>query len=257
MKFSVRFLSILAAATALIACRRPAPAVLHYQLLSTRPHDGDAYLQGLEFAANKLYESTGQYGQSTLREIDPSTGKILRKRPFAKQLFAEGLTIFNQQLFVLSWKENSVSVFEPDSFNLLRTHTYRGEGWGLTHNATQLIMSNGSSQLQFINPQDFSVSKILEVKDGETPLKNLNELEWIDGEIFANIYMTDKIARISPSDGQVTGWLDLSGLRNQLSQPNRAEVLNGIARDPASGHLFVTGKYWPQMFEIKILEKQP
>ena len=243
------------AVTALASCQKSAPARLAYQVISSRPHDGGAYTQGFELSDGRLFESTGQYGESTVRELEPATGKILRKRPLAKQVFGEGLTIHNKEVWVLTWKENTVNVLEPETFKFIRSHSYKGEGWGLTSDGTQLIMSDGSSDLKFINPKDFSVVKSLPVMDGSSPVRNLNELEWINGEIFANVYMTDRIARISPSDGQVTGWLDLAGLRNQLTKPNHAEVLNGIAYDKSSGHLLVTGKYWPQMFEIKLSEK--
>jgi glutaminyl-peptide cyclotransferase len=239
----------------LTSCQKSSPEQLTYQIVSTRPHEPSAYTQGLQFKGSRLFESTGIYGESTLREIEPATGKVLRKRPLAKTVFGEGLTILGDEMFVLTWKENIAYVFEPDTFKPIRTHDYKGEGWGLTNDGKQLIMSDGSNTLKFINPKDFSVLKTLEVMDGKSPVKNLNELEWIDGQIFANIYMTEKIARISPEDGQVTAWLDLAGLRNQLSKPNRAEVLNGIALDPATGHLLVTGKYWPQMFEIKVTKK--
>ncbi len=234
------------------ACQKSQPDRLSYQVVSVRQHDGDAYTQGLELTGGRLFESTGKYGESTLRELETSTGKILRKRPLAKTIFGEGLTLIDQEMWVLTWKEKTVYVFEPDTFKPIRTHTYQGEGWGLTNDGKQLIMSNGSSELKFINPKDFSVIKTLEVKDGKQPVSNLNELEWIDGQIFANVYLTDRIARISPENGQVTGWLDLAGLRRQLTPPNRAEVLNGIAYDKSSGHLLVTGKYWPQIFEIKV-----
>ncbi len=237
------------------SCHKAPPAQLAYQVVSSRPHDGDAYTQGFQISDGRLFESTGQYGESSLRELETASGKILRKRPLAKQVFGEGLTLLQKELWVLTWKENTAYVFEPETFKLIRSHTYKGEGWGLTSDGTQLIMSDGSSDLKFINPKDFSIQKTLVVKDGDTPVKNLNELEWINGEIFANVYMTDRIARISPADGQVTGWLNLAGLRNQLTKPNRAEVLNGIAYDKSSGHLLVTGKYWPQMFEIKLGEK--
>ncbi|MEX1116938.1 MAG: glutaminyl-peptide cyclotransferase [Akkermansiaceae bacterium] len=240
---------------ALSSCGKFPPAKLTYQVVSTRPHDPAAYTQGLQLAGGRLFESTGQYGESTLREIEPATGKILRKRPLAKNVFGEGLTLLNRELFVLTWKENTAYVFDPETFKLLRSHNYQGEGWGLTDNGKQLIMSDGSSELKFIDPKNFATLKTLTVLDGNAPVKNLNELEWINGEIFANIYQSEKIARISPDDGRVTGWLDLAGLRQQLTRPNRAEVLNGIAFDPATGHLLVTGKYWPQMFEIKITEK--
>ena len=238
---------------ALPSCNKPQPDTLSYQVISVRPHDGDAYTQGLQMLENhRLFESTGKYGESTIRELDAVTGKILRKRPLAKNVFGEGLTIIDKEMWVLSWKENTAYVFELDTFKPMRNFAYQGEGWGLTNDGQQLIMSDGSSSLKFINPKDFNVIKTLEVKDGTKSVKHLNELEWIDGQIFANVYLTDQVARISPQDGQVTGWLDLAGLRNQLTEPNRAEVLNGIAYDKSSGHLMVTGKYWPQMFEIKI-----
>lgn len=240
---------------AFTSCQKSQPDKLGYQIISTRPHDGTAYTQGLQMTGGRLFESTGLHGESTVRELEPATGKILRKRPLAKTVFGEGLAIIGQEMWVLTWKENTVYVLEPDTFKPIRTHTYKGEGWGLTTDGKQLIMSDGSSDLKFINPKDFTVVKTLAVMDGKSPVKNLNELEWINGQIFANIYMTDKIARISPETGQVTGWLDLAGLRNQLTKPNRAEVLNGIAYDAASGNLLVTGKYWPQMFEIKIVKK--
>lgn len=240
---------------ALTSCQKTAPDKLTYQLISTRPHDGTAYTQGLQLTGGRLFESTGQYGESTVREVEPATGKILRKRSLAKSVFGEGLTVIDKEMWVLTWKENTVYVLEPDTFKPIRSHTYQGEGWGLTTDGKQLIMSDGSSDLKFINPRDFTISKTLGVMDGNQKIKNLNELEWIEGQIFANIYMTTRIARISPEDGHVTGWLDLAGLRNQLTEPNHAEVLNGIAYDPASGNLLVTGKYWPQMFEIKLTKK--
>jgi glutamine cyclotransferase len=250
-----KLLSLAVILSSLTACHKSKPETLGYQIVSVRSHDPDAYTQGLQWTAGRLFESTGQYGQSTLRELEPTTGNILRKRPLAKSVFGEGLTVLNQELWLITWKENTAYVFEPDTFKPLRTHSYQGEGWGLTNDGKHLIMSDGSSTLKFINPQNFSILKTLDVQDGKSPVKNLNELEWVDGQIFANIYLTDKIVRISPQDGQVTGWLDLAGLRNQLTQPNHAEVLNGIAFMKSSGHLLVTGKYWPQLFEIKIARK--
>lgn len=239
----------------LASCQKSAPETLAYQIISTRPHDSDSYTQGLEFRDGRLFESAGQYGESTLREVDPATGKLLRKRPLAKTVFGEGLTILGKEMFVLTWKSNTAYVFDPETFKPLHTFTYKGEGWGLTHDGKQLIMSDGTSDLRFINPKDFSVVKTLPVKDGNTLVKDINELEMVDGQIFANIYLTDRIARISPETGQVTGWLDLRGLRNQLTPRGRAEVLNGIALDKSTGNLLVTGKYWPQMFEIQIRKK--
>lgn len=237
------------------SCQKSEPDKLGYQIISTRPHDGTSYTQGFQLLNGRLFETSGQYGESTVREVEPATGKIIRKRPLAKSVFGEGTTILGNEMWVLTWKENTVYVLEPDTFKPIRTHSYKGEGWGLTNDGKQLIMSDGSSTLRFINPKDFSVIRTLEVKDGKSSVDMLNELEWVDGQIYANIYLTGKIARISPDNGQVTGWLDLSGLRNQLTNPGHAEVLNGIAWDKATGNLLVTGKYWPQMFEIKVSKK--
>lgn len=240
---------------ALCSCKKAAPEVLAYQLISTRPHDSDAYTQGLEFLKNRLFESTGMYGESTLREVNPTSGEMIRHRTHAANLFAEGLTILNGELFVLTWKEGCSYVFEPDTFRFIRKRNYTGEGWGLTNDGKHLIMSDGSNELKWIDPKSFRVVKSLAVKDGENPIKHLNELEWIEGQIFANVYLTDKIVRISPEDGRVTAWLDLSDLRTRLKPSGKSEVLNGIAFDEESGHLLVTGKYWPQMFELKLSSK--
>jgi glutamine cyclotransferase len=248
---TMKLLVLFAAAVILTACQKK-PENLGYRIVSTRPHDPECYTQGLEFSGKRLFESSGGYGNSNVREVDPADGKVLRKRPMAKNLFAEGITILNNELWVLSWKENTVTVLDPDTFKFLRSYNYQGEGWGLTHDGKSLIMSDGTSKLKFIDPKDFSVQKTLEVKKSGRPVELLNELEVIDGEIFANIYTTGEIVRISPQDGRVTGTLDLSGLRNQLPRPNKADVLNGIARDPATGNLLVTGKLWPKMFEIQI-----
>ena len=250
MKLLLPFIALV-----LAACQKPAAVHLDYKILSTRPHDPECYTQGLQFSGPRLFESGGKYGHSSVREVDPATGSILRKRPMAKNLFAEGLTVVNGELWVLSWKENTVTVLEQDTFKFLRTHPYQGEGWGLTHDGSQFIMSDGTSSLKFLDSKDFHVTRTVEVKDGDRLIDKLNELEMVHGEIYANIYTTEKIVRISPKDGRVTGWLDLSGLRQQLPASSRAEVLNGIALDPSSGHLFITGKYWPAMFEISVREK--
>lgn len=228
------------------------PESLAYRIIQRIPHDSQCYTQGLEFQGERLFESGGGYGSSTLREVASGTGIVLRKRRMSEQVFAEGITIFGNELFVLTWRENLAYVLDPDSFRLIRTHSYQGEGWGLTHNETSLIMSNGSSRLHFLDPSSFSTTRTITVMDAGREIENLNELEFVDGSIYANIYMTDRIARIDPSSGEVTGWLDLSPLRKQLPIPNRAEALNGIALMPNRSSLLVTGKFWPRMFEIEI-----
>jgi len=246
---------LLLIALSLTACQKPNAAHLEYKIIRTLPHDPECYTQGLQFSGTRLYESGGMYGQSTVREVNPATGEVLRKRPMAKSVFAEGITILDNELWVLSWKENTVTVLEPGTFKFLRNHTYGGEGWGLTTDGKQLIMSDGSNKLKFLEPRTFSVVRTVEVTDAGRPIDKLNELEMVDGQIYANVYTTERIARISPENGHVTGWLDLAGLRQQLPTPNRAEVLNGIALHPENGHLYITGKYWPEMFEISVHEK--
>jgi len=224
---------------------------LTYEVISSTPHDSGAYTQGLQINDGRLWESTGQYGSSTVRELNPATGEVLRKRSLPAEVFGEGLTIHGKEMWVLTWKEKTAYVLDPESFRTIRTHTYQGEGWGLTSDGKNLIMSDGSATLTFRDPKDFAVVRTVEIKDGGRPLKLLNELEYIKGQIFANIYTTDRIARIDPESGEVTGWLDFSALRSQLPTPNRAEVLNGIAYDDATGNLRITGKYWPLMFQVR------
>jgi glutaminyl-peptide cyclotransferase len=247
----MRAIPIILLAITLSACGRK-PETLGYKIVETRPHDPECYTQGLEFYGKRLFESGGGYGVSTVREVDPADGKVLRKRPMAKNIFAEGITILNNELWVLSWKENIVTVMEPDTFKFLRSFNYKGEGWGLTNDGKQLIMSNGTSTIQFIDPKDFSVKRSIEVKRSGNPVSMINELELVDNQILANIYQTGEIIRISPEDGKVTGTLDLSALKNQLPRPNKADVLNGIARDPSTGNLLVTGKLWSKMFVIRL-----
>jgi glutaminyl-peptide cyclotransferase len=231
-------------------CSR-APETLTAEIIASRPHDPAAYTQGLQWHDGRLWESTGLYGQSSVREVDPATGEVLRKRDLPARYFGEGLTWHEGELWLLTWREQTAFVLDPDTFATKREHTYAGEGWGLTSDGEHLIMSDGTSRLRFMAPADFSLARELAVTENGVPLSNLNELEFIDGHIFANIYLTDRIVRIDPATGQVTASLDLSALRTQLPHPHNAEVLNGITHDPATGHLLVTGKRWPLLFEIK------
>ena len=247
-------LAAVALAVLLGACERP-PEVLGYKVVSSRPHDAECYTQGLEFHKGRLLESSGGYGNSNLREVDPATGKVLRRRPMAASQFAEGITVLNNELWVLTWKENTAHVLEPDTFKFIRSHRYDGEGWGLTNDGKLLIMSDGTSTLKFVDPKDFSIKRSVEVKRSGRPVEKINELEMVDGMIYANIYLSGEVIRIDPSDGRVTGTLDLSALRRQLPRPNQADVLNGIARDPSTGNLLVTGKLWPLMFEIQVRKR--
>ncbi len=228
------------------------PETLSYQVVSVIPHDPNCYTQGLQLAGGRLLESGGMYQQSSIREVDPKSGSILKKRNLPGEIFAEGMTLHANEIWLLTWKEKTAYVLNPENFSTIRTYHYDGEGWGLTNDGKELIMSDGSSTLNFRSFKDMSIKRSLEVTEEGRPIKRLNELEYIKGEVFANIYMTDRIARIDPKTGSVTAWLDLSALRRQLPGPNRAEALNGIAYDEKTGHLLITGKYWPQMFEISL-----
>lgn len=235
------------------ACQRShEPEILRAVVVSTRPHDPQAYTQGLQLHDGRLWESTGLYGQSSVREVDPVSGRVLKKQPLSMLHFGEGLTWHDGALWVLTWRENVVFVLDPETLETKREYHYDGEGWGLTSDGRHLIMSDGTSRLRFMHPADFTVFREVGVRERGHPLNNLNELEYIDGNIFANIHMTDRIVRIDPASGRVTGTLDLSGLRAMLPRPNTAETLNGIAHDDSTGNLLITGKRWPLMFEVKL-----
>jgi glutaminyl-peptide cyclotransferase len=225
----------------------------NYRIVHSYPHDQHAFTQGLVFVDGHLYESTGIQGQSTLREEAPETGRILRMQLVSDKYFAEGLTDWKSTLIQLTWQSHIALVYDRATFRLLRTFHYDGEGWGLTHDAKSLILSDGTATLRFFDPETFRQLRRVTVKDRGKPVTYLNELEFIHGEIYANVWHTDRIARISPANGLVLGWIDLKGLmpRDQLSGDEA--VLNGIAYDSQRNRLFVTGKLWPRVFEIAIV----
>jgi len=223
-------------------------------VIASYPHDPSAYTQGLIIHNGKMYEGTGQYGQSTVRQVDLSTGTIERRAELRYEHFGEGITAFNGELYQLTWKSGLGFVYALDTLTLLRTFRINGEGWGLTHDESGLIMSNGTSQLMFLDPKTFEIIHRLTVIDDGQPVGQLNELEFIHDEIWANIWFEERIARISPSTGEVLGWVDLSGL-HPPSQRGYDDVLNGIAFDADSDRIFVTGKNWPRLFEIEVVPK--
>jgi glutamine cyclotransferase len=233
---------------------RPMPRYYTYRVINVYPHDPSAFTQGLVFDAGQLYESTGLWGRSSLRRVALETGVVLQRRDLTAEYFGEGLALFRGQLFQLTWQNGIGFIYDADTFELLRIWRYETEGWGLTHDGAQLIMSDGSATLRFLNPDTLSVQRTLQVTDRGRPVDMLNELEYVNGEIFANVWQTDWIVRIDPSTGMVTGWVDLSGL---LMPEERlaADVLNGIAYDPATQRLFVTGKLWPKLFEIALVPR--
>ncbi len=241
------------AATLILIAAALSHAADTYRIVHAYPHDQQAFTQGLVYVDGHLYESTGMKGRSTLREEELETGRILQFHEVPGQYFGEGLTNWKNTLVQLTWQSHLALVYDRATFKLLRTFHYDGEGWGLTRDGKHLIVSDGTAHLRFFDPDTFHEVRRITVKDNGRPVTQLNELEFIHGEIYANIWHADRIARISPASGRVLGWIDLKGLmpRSQLSDDEA--VLNGIAYDAAHDRLFVTGKLWPKIFEIAVV----
>ena len=226
-----------------------------YEVVKSYPHDRGAFTQGLVYLDGVFYEGTGLNGQSSIRKVKVETGEVLQQRQIDEKYFGEGIAVWRNTLVQLTWQSETGFVYERESFKPLRTFSYKGEGWGLTHDGTRLIMSDGSANIRFLDPESLKETGRVTVRDGAMPIGNLNELEVVKGELFANVYMTDRVVRFSPKTGQVTGWIDLSG----LLPPREAvgvDVLNGIAYDAAGDRLFVTGKLWPRVFEIRLVPRK-
>lgn len=228
--------------------------VFGFQIQHVYPHDPNAFTQGLQYADGFLYEGTGLNGRSSIRKVKLETGDVIQKRDVPAEYFGEGITVWRSSLIELTWQSEVAFVYDKTSFDLRRRFEYIGEGWGLTHDAASLIMSDGTDRLRFLDPATFAERRRVLVTAGGAPVGRLNELEFVKGEILANIWQSDYVARIAP-DGHVIGWIDLGGL---LSARERAvaDVLNGIAYDEQRDRLFVTGKLWPKLFEIKITERR-
>ncbi len=234
-----------------------APENIGFNITGIYPHDTSAYTQGLEIYTNKLFESTGDYVNSSIRVTDIKTGKVQKKNLMGTtEFFGEGITIFKDKIYQLTWKNHLVNVYDIKNIEKpIKTFTWPYEGWGITHNDSELIISDGSANLYFINPDDFKVKSTRQVSDNIGPVGQINELELIDGFIYANVYGTDFILKIDPTNGHVKGRMNLPGLIKQYSKgfsPDDNEVLNGIAWDSASKKLYITGKHWPKMFELTL-----
>jgi glutamine cyclotransferase len=230
--------------------------VYTYNIVNTYPHDRNAFTQGLVFEDGVLYEETGRFGHSTLRRVELETGDILQIRELSAQFFGEGITIYGNKIIQLTWQSNIGFVYDKNSFELLQEFNYSTEGWGITHDGERLIMSDGTSTLHFLDPQTFEEISQLEVFDNDGPVTRLNELEYVQGEIYANVWQTDRIARIAPETGRVIGWVDLGGLLTTEDRSETVDVLNGIAYDAETDRLFVTGKLWPKLFEIELISPE-
>jgi len=231
---------------------KPAPR-LNYKVIATYPHDPSAYTQGLIYRDGVLFESTGLNGQSSLRRVRLETGEVLQRIAIERKYFAEGLAAVGNTLVQLTWQTGVAFVYDLKTFGLLRTFKYSGEGWGLVHDGARLVMSDGTSSLRFIDPVTFREMGRVPVTDGGVPVTQLNELEFVKGELLANIYQTDDIVLIAPSTGRVTARISLGGLLTAADRVRPVDVLNGIAYDPGRDRLFVTGKLWPKLFEIQIV----
>ena len=229
------------------------PPTYTYRVINTYPHDPAAFTQGLIFVDGELYEGTGRWGESTLREVALATGAALRLQPLDAQYFGEGITLLGDKIYQLTWQDQTGFVYDRDTFEPLQTFTYPHEGWGITQDGTRLIVSDGTATLRFWDPDTLQETGQITVRDNEGPLNRLNELEFVNGEIWANIWLTDLIARISPETGDVLGYIDLTGLLDTSTLTQPVDVLNGLAFDSETGHIFVTGKLWPSLFEIEVI----
>jgi glutamine cyclotransferase len=222
-----------------------------YSVIRAFPHDRAAFTQGFEYFDGVFYEGTGLSGKSSIRKVNVETGEVLQRRDVAAEYFGEGITIWRNDLIELTWQSKVAFVYDRATFAPKRTFSYPGEGWGLTHDDTALIMSDGSAALRFLDPVSFAERRRVTVTDGGVPVPRLNELEYVKGQVYANVWQTYLIARIAPDSGRVVGWIDLTGLLTAADSAG-ADVMNGIAYDAAHDRLFVTGKLWPKVFEIKI-----
>lgn len=258
MSPTVRIATLCGTLVAALAAVHPEPQhrasvpVQRYTIVKSYPHDRQAFTQGLVYLDGFLYEGTGLNGQSGIRKVRLETGEVLQHRPLEAQFFGEGIAVWEKTIVQLTWRSEVGFVYDLATFEPITRFSYTGEGWGLTHDGTQLIMSDGSSTLRFLDPKTFKETGRLGVRDANGPVANLNELEFVRGEIFANIWLSHRLARISPKTGQITGWIDLTGLLS----PREAigtDVLNGIAYDAAGDRLFVTGKLWPRVFEVTVV----
>jgi glutaminyl-peptide cyclotransferase len=230
--------------------------VAKIRIVNIFPHCPESFTEGLVYHQGYLYESTGIKGKSALKKIEIKSGKVIKEVNLSDEYFGEGMVILKNKIYQLTWQNQVGLIYDLTSFRNAGKFSYQGEGWGLTTDGKYLIMSNGSSVITYLNPKTFTVIRKINVQDGEMPVNNLNELEFIRGEIWANIFMEDFIVRISPQTGSVLGWIDLSKLQIMFSDKGKKDVLNGIAYDPDGDRIFVTGKYWPNLFEIKCDNKK-
>lgn len=227
-----------------------------YKVIHVFPHDPAAYTQGLFYHQGFLYEGTGLNGHSSLRKVRLETGEVIQRVDLVPEFFGEGVALLKSQILQLTWQSHVGFIYNLSDFHLVRQFSYEGEGWGLTSNGRDVFMSDGTAEIRVLDGRTFAEKRRLKVHDGNMPITQLNELEWVEGEIFANVWHTDRIARISPQSGKVVGWINLKGLLSPMYRRQPEAVLNGIAYDPQGKRLFVTGKLWPSIFEIQLAPKK-
>jgi glutamine cyclotransferase len=254
--FALSFFFLLQSLCGQTTKRQAAPEYT-FEVINRFPHDTHAFTQGFTFRGGYFYEGTGRNGQSSLRQVRPESGEIVRRADLPHEFFGEGITILGDKVFQLTWTSHIGFVYDLHSFQKLRSFQYGGEGWGLTEDGHDLFLSDGSSDIKVYDPFTFREKRHIRVRDGKEAVDQLNELEFVDGEIYANVWHSNKIARISPQTGQVTGWINLNGLLGSFYQLEAEAVLNGIAYDSEHKRLFVTGKLWPAVFEIRIIPSRP
>ncbi|WP_207494093.1 glutaminyl-peptide cyclotransferase [Aridibaculum aurantiacum] len=233
----------------------PAPQNIQYNIVASYPHDTSSYTQGLIWLNNSLFEGTGIEGQSKLLKVDLQTGKAQQAVKLSDEDFGEGITILNDKIYQLTWMNNKVYVYDASSLKKIQEFKWEHQGWGITHNGTDLIISTGSNNLYFVDPATFQIKNVVGVFDNNGPVGNLNELEYIDGSVYSNVYTTDYIIKIDPSSGHVIGRMNLEGLLQKAGKTveyGDGNVLNGIAYDKEKNSLYITGKKWPLLFELKL-----
>ncbi len=231
------------------------PAEYTFKVVKIYPHDSQAFTQGLVYHDGFLYEGTGLNGRSSLRKVNLETGEVVKQVDLSPEFFGEGITLYKNEVVQITWQSHVGFVYSLEDFHLLRRFTYSGEGWGLATHGNEILMSDGSPEIRVLDAQTFDERRRIKVHDGAAPVTELNELEFVEGEIFANVWHTDRIARISPATGRVLGWIDLKGILSPIYRAGPDAVLNGIAYDAQHKRLFVTGKLWPSIFEIQIVPK--
>ena len=250
----IKVLTVFALMFSLLSCADATVKEYKLEIVAEYPHDTDSYTQGLFFDEGQMYESTGMRGQSTFRKVDMATGKPLRRLEFDKSYFVEGSVVWKDNLYILTWESRMAFIYDAKTLALKDTRRYAREGWGLTTDGNELIASDGTDFLYFMD-KNLKVKRKLQVKAGHRPVQWLNELEYIDGKIWANVYTTDEIMIINPRNGKVEGVIDCRGLLPQDLYTRHTDVLNGIACNPVDGKIYLTGKNWPKLYEIKIIEK--